>query len=103
MGEDANATKALPEYAGRSWHIVAGLRRGVLEQGSCVWLDQTELGCSFDGRPAIIDVEFPVDALGIGANRAQADHEFAGDLWPRKLGLEQAEHVKLALAERLDQ
>src|SRR5215216_2135492 len=27
MGEDVNATKALPEYAGRSWHILAGLRR----------------------------------------------------------------------------
>ena len=67
------------------------------------WLDQTQFCCPFDGRPAIIDVEFAVDALGMGADRAQGDHEFIGDLRPGKLGFEQAENFKLTLAERLDQ
>ena len=81
---------------------LAGLRGDLLGQCfACASLDQTKLGCSFDGCPATIDVEFPVDALGIGANRAQADHEFPGDLRPRKLGVKQAEHLELALAERL--
>ena len=66
------------------------------------WLYQTQLFCPFDGRPAIIDVEFTVDALSMGAEGAQADHEFMGNLRPRKLGFEQAENFKLALAERLE-
>ena len=66
-----------------------------------VWLDQTELSCTLDGRTATIDVQFRIDALSVGANRAQADHELPGDLRPRKLGVEQAEHLELALAERL--
>ena len=53
---------------------------------------------SFDGRPAIIDVEFTVDALGMCADSAQGDHEFTGDLRPRKLGFEQSENFKLTLA-----
>ena len=62
------------------------------------WLYQIQLGCPFDGRPPIIDVEFAVNALGMGAERAQGDHEFAGDLRSRKLGVEQAEHFQLTLA-----
>ena len=50
-------------------------------------LDQTQFFCTFDSRPATVDVEFAVDALGMGADGAQGDHEFTGDLWPRKLGL----------------
>ena len=71
--------------------------------GAIGWLDQIQFGCPFDSRPAIIDVEFAVDALGMGADRAQGDHEFTGDLRSGKLGFEQAEHFKLTLAERLDQ
>src|SRR5215210_595327 len=82
---------------------LAGLRGGVLGQGSCVWLDQTELSCTLDGRTATIDVQFRIDALSVGANGAQPDHEFTGDLRPRKLGVEQAEHLKLTRTERLDQ
>src|SRR5690349_11056572 len=67
------------------------------------WLEQIQLCCPFDGRPAIRDVEFRVDALGMCANRAQGDYEFLGDLRPRKLGCEQSQHVKLTLAEWLDQ
>jgi hypothetical protein len=66
--------------------------------GAFGWLYQTQLDCPFDGRPAILDVEFSVDALGMGADRAQGDQEFTGDLRPRKLGFEQAENVKLTLA-----
>ena len=44
------------------------------------WLDQTQFGCPFDSRPAIIDVEFTVDTLGMCADRAQSDHELIGDL-----------------------
>ena len=62
------------------------------------WLDQAQLGGPFDGRPAIVDIEFAVDALGMGADRAQGDHEFLGDLRPGKLGFEQAQNFKLALA-----
>jgi hypothetical protein len=59
-------------------------------QGFCTrnQLDQIQLNCPFDGRPAAIDVEFAVDALGMCADRAQTDHEFTGDLRPRKLSLE---------------
>jgi len=79
------------------------LNVGAWSGNAAVWLDQTELGGPLDGRPAVIDVEFTIDALGMGADRAQADHEFLSDLWSRKLGFEQAEHGKLTLAERLDQ
>src|SRR5262249_50005156 len=47
------------------------------------------------------DVEFPVDAFGMGAYRAQGDHELIGDLWSGKLSLEQAEHIKLTLSQWL--
>src|SRR6266545_6337035 len=66
-------------------------------------LDQIQFDCSFDGCPAIIDIEFVVDALGMCADRTQADHEFTGDLGTGKLSLEQAENFKLTPAERLDQ
>ena len=33
-------------------------------------LDQIQFGCSFDSRPAILDVEFIVDALGMCAHCA---------------------------------
>ena len=36
------------------------------------------------------------------ADSAQGDHEFTGDLRPRKLGFEQSENFKLTLAYRLD-
>jgi hypothetical protein len=73
------------------------------EAGACsgnaiARLVQVQLCCPFDGRPAIIDVELPVDALGMGADGTQGDHELTGDLRPRKLGFEQSEHVTLALA-----
>jgi hypothetical protein len=35
-----------------------------------VWLYQIQLGRPFDGRPAIIDVEFTVDALRMCADSA---------------------------------
>src|SRR5690349_21309795 len=39
----------------------------------------------------------------MGADGAQADHELTGDLGTGRLGPEQAQHVQLTLAERLDQ
>jgi len=63
-----------------------------------VWLNQAQFNGPLDGRPAIGDVEFTVDALGMGADCAQADHQFSGDLRPGKLGCEQAEHVQLTPA-----
>ena len=66
-------------------------------------LDQIQFDCPFDGRPASLDVEFAVDTLGMSADGAQGDGEFAGDLRTGKLGLEQAENFQLTLAERLDQ
>ena len=66
-------------------------------------LDQIQLFSPFDSCPAIIDVEFAKDALGMCTDCAQADHEFTGDLGTGKLGLKQAENFQLTLAERLDQ
>src|SRR5689334_7345885 len=96
MGEVARETKVLPRYARRCWHIWQDYVEACWGNASLAPLDQTKLGCSFDGCPATIDVKLTVDTLGIGAHRAQADHELASDLWPRKLGVEQAEHLKLA-------
>src|SRR5436853_880828 len=98
MGENARQTKPCQTCL-FSWHIWQGYVE-VCSGKALASLDQTKLGCSFDGGPATIDVELIVDTLGVGANRAQADHEFPGDLRPRKLGVEQAEHLELALAER---
>jgi hypothetical protein len=56
--------------------------------GAIEWLDQIQFGCPFDSRPAIIDIEFTVDTLGMCAYRAQGDHEFTGDLGPQKVGFE---------------
>jgi hypothetical protein len=101
-GEKGRETKALPDmpvFLGIFWQGYVKACSG----NPSAWLNQTQLGCPFDRRSAIIDIEFAVDTLGIGANRAQADHEFTRDLRPRKLGLQQAEHVKLTLAERLDE
>jgi hypothetical protein len=51
---------------------------------SCVLgLYQAQFYCPFDSRPAIVDVELAVNALGMGANRAQSDYEFTGDLGSR--------------------
>src|SRR6476646_10478003 len=69
-----------------------------------VWqLDQTQLFRPFDGRPSTVDVEFAVDALGVGADRTQADHEFTGDLRTGELGFEQPEIFQFTLAEWLNQ
>ena len=62
------------------------------------WLNQFQLGCPVDGRPAASDIEFTVDTLSVRAESAQSDHELIGDLRPGKLGFEQAENVKLTLA-----
>ena len=42
------------------------------------WLHQIQLCRPFDGRPAIIDVEFTVDALGMCADSAQGEQKFTG-------------------------
>ena len=68
------------------------------DTGCTGWLNQFQLGCPFDGRPAAIDVELAVDTLGVRAEGAQGDHELIGDLRPGKLGFEQAENFKLTLA-----
>lgn len=65
------------------------------------WLNQIQICCPFDSPPTVIDVEFAVDALGMSAHRAQADHELLGDLRPRQIGSEQAQHFQFTLAERL--
>jgi hypothetical protein len=52
---------------------LAGLR-ACRSGNAFVWLYQIQLCCPFDGRPAISDVEFTVDALGMCADRAQGDH-----------------------------
>jgi hypothetical protein len=61
-------------------------------------LDQIQLSRPFDSCPAIIDIEFTVDALGMRTDCAQSDHEFTGDLRPGKLGFEQSKNFKLTLA-----
>jgi hypothetical protein len=61
-------------------------------------LDQIQLSRPFDSCPAIIDIEFTVDALGMRTDCAQSDHEFTGDLRPGKLGFEQSKNFKLTHA-----
>jgi hypothetical protein len=61
-------------------------------------LDQIQLSRPFDGCPAIINIEFTVDALGMRTDCAQSDHEFTGDLRPGKLGFEHSKNFKLTLA-----
>jgi len=61
---------------------------GRVKCSACKWLYQAQFNCPFDSPPAILDIEFIVDALGVCADRAQSDHEFTGDLGSRKLGLE---------------
>ena len=56
--------------------------------GAIEWLDQIQFGCPFDSRPAIIDVEFTVDALGMCTHRTQSDHELTGDFGSLKIGFE---------------
>jgi len=65
-------------------------------------LDQSQLFCPPDGRPAVIDIQFAVDALRVSTNRAQSNDELAGDLGTRQLGSEEAQDVQLPLAERLN-
>jgi hypothetical protein len=62
---------------------VATLFGGRVKAGAMGWLDQIQFDGSLDGRPTIRDVEFAVDVLGVGADCAQADYEFTGDLRPR--------------------
>ena len=57
----------------------------------------------FDSPPAAIDIEFAVNALGMGTNRTQSDDKFLSDLGARQLGFEQAEDVQFTLTERFDQ
>ena len=52
---------------------------------------------------ATVDVELTEDTLGMGADGAQGDHKFTGDLRAGKLAFEQAQHFKLTLAEWLDE
>ena len=40
--------------------------------------------CPFNRRPAVIDPEFAVNALGMGADGAQTDHELAARSPARK-------------------
>ena len=78
---DARKTNALPDRAMKGWCIWQGSVKDCAGTAlACLY--QIELGCPFDGRAAIRDVEFTVDALGMCADRAQGDHEFLGDLRP---------------------
>jgi hypothetical protein len=56
---------------------------GRVKAGAMEWLDQIEFDGPLDSRPAIRDVEFAIDTLGMGADGAQADYEFTRDLRPR--------------------
>ena len=44
------------------------------------WLDQAQLNCPLNSRPAAVHVEFAVNAFRMGADCAQANYEFSGDL-----------------------
>ena len=53
-------------------------------------LDQPQLFRPPDGCPAAVDAELAVDALGMGADGTESDHELSGDLGSGKLRPEQA-------------
>jgi hypothetical protein len=89
--EEAGDVKSPASLSGRAkWIPGSG--------NAFTWLDQIQLNRPFDGRPAIIDIEFTVDALGMCADCAQGDHEFTGDLRPGKFGFEHSKNFKLTLA-----
>ena len=66
-----------------------------------VYLDQTQFGSPIDSRPATVDVEFAVDALGMRADCTQCNHKLLGDFRARQFSFEEAEQFEFTLAERL--
>ena len=66
-------------------------------------LEQIELLSPADGCPAVVHPELGVNVLGVGAQGVQGHHEFAGNVRAAQVGSEQPQHVKLTLAQWLDQ
>ena len=66
-------------------------------------LNQVEFCSSLDSSSTIGDVEFAIDALGMGAHCAQGHHKLTGDFRAREFCVEQSENVQLPLAEGFDQ
>ena len=62
-------------------------------------LDQTEFDCACHSRPSTVDVEFAIDALGMGADGTQSNYKFLGDLWPGQFGFEQAQKFKFTVTK----
>ena len=68
-----------------------------------VRLEQLQFLGPVDRCPTVVDSELVVDVFGVGAQGVQRHHELAGNVWATQVGSEQSQHVKLTLAERLDQ
>src|SRR6478609_3823871 len=64
---------------------------------------QPVLAGSGDGGPAARDGELGEHVLGVGAQRVGRDEQLSGDLRTAQLGVEQAEHLQLTLAQRVGQ
>ena len=54
-------------------------------------------------RSTVVHAELGVDALGVTPHRAQRHHELTGDLRSGQIGCKQPQHVKLTVAQRLDE
>src|SRR5688500_13237170 len=67
------------------------------------WLEQLQLLGPVDRCPTVVHAELVVDVFGVGSQRIQRHHQFAGDVWATQVGSEQSQHVKLTLAQWLDQ
>src|SRR5438034_292137 len=67
------------------------------------WLEQLQLLGPVDRCPTVVHPELVVNVFGVGSQRIQRHHQLAGDVWAAQVGSEQPKHVKLTLAQWLDQ
>src|SRR5215207_8544231 len=84
------------------WRAVPGSVAFAQGDITFIRLYQPQFFRASHSRPAAVDVEFAVDALGMSADRAQANHELTGDLRPGQLCPEQSQDFQLTLTEGLD-
>ena len=59
--------------------------------------------CLADGGTPVADPELRVDVLGVRAHGVERHHELAGDVGAVQVAGQQAEHVELPVAERVDE
>ena len=71
--------------------------------GGGVDLQQPQPFPPFDGLQAAVGVQLAVDALGVGADGLDGDHQGIGDFGDAQAGLHAAQHVQFTAGQRLRQ